>query len=408
MARSLSLALYLLTAARGAAGPVPQRAARPEGRLVWLHLAAGASAASLRQLASQLRGEDATLAFLVTSETRDPHVSHDYPVGTVSDFLPPDRIAAVDMFLDHWRPDLAVMTGTSLPPATIVQTERRGIPLVLADVRLGPGGGKVWEWRKGMVASLLARFTHLLVQDPETAHRLEALGGRQVLTEVTGRIEETTDPLPYNETERAEIVEGLRTRPVWLAVACPETEEAAIFAAHAQAMQHAHRMLLIVVPAHPAQAAGLADRAAREGWVVARRAAEEPPDQDVQVYIVDDDELGLWYRIAPVTYMGGTLFAGGTGRSPFEPAALGSAILHGPHPGPYPDAYARLGAANATRPVASPEALAAAVCDLISPDKAAQLAHNAWAMSSGGAEVTERVVRILLGTLATRDGREAA
>ena len=84
------------------------------------------------------------------------------------------------------------------------------------------------------------------------------------------------------------------------------------------------------------------------------------------------------------------------------------AILHGPHPGPYPDAYARLDEARATRRVETPAALADAVGDLIAPDKAATLAHNAWAASSGGAEVTERVAQVVLSSLQGRAGKAAA
>ena len=88
------------------------------------------------------------------------------------------------------------------------------------------------------------------------------------------------------------------------------------------------------------------------------------------------------------------------GATRWQPAALGSAIVHGPDPGPYPEAYARRPTdAFAARRVASGPDLADAITDLIAPDKAAFLAHNAWAAASGGAEVTERVMRLLFGLL---------
>ena len=139
---------------------------------------------------------------------------------------------------------------------------------------------------------------------------------------------------------------------------------------------------------------------------VALRSRDEDPADDVQVLVADTDgEMGLWYRLAPLVYMGGTLSASGTGRGPFEPAALGSAIVHGPHPGPHPEAYARLAEVFAARLVVDPETLATAVTELIAPDKAAYLAHNAWAASSGGAEVTERVMRLLFDQLDLAKGR---
>ena len=409
MGRSLALALYLMAAARGGSGPLPPRADRGDGVLVWLHLGDGAGLRSLAQLARQLGRERPDLRFLITAEGAEAPPAAGFPAGTATDVLPPDRLPALRPFLDHWRPDLALLAGESLPPALIAEAHERRIPLILADIRLTPATAAHWRWRRGMAGSLLARFDRILAQDPDTAARLRAIGGRLLQVDVAGRIEETTEPLSGNEPERAALAELLQTRPVWLAVACPESEEEAVLAAHAHAMRLAHRMLLILVPADPDRAPDLADRITREGWTAALRARDEEPEPEVQVFLADgESELGLWYRLSPVTFMGGTLAPGGGGRNPFEPAALGSAILHGPHPGPYPDAYARLTEARAARLVPTPAALADAVADLIAPDKAATLAHNAWAASSGGAEVTERVAEVVLATLRTRAGKAAA
>ncbi len=409
MARSLALALYLLAASRGGSEPAAARGRRPDGKLVWMHLGAGSNLKRLAQLARRLYDLRPGLAFLVTALGDASPTAAGFPGTMVTDRTPAERVPSVAAFLDHWRPDLALIAGATLPPALIAGTHDRGIPLILADIRLGTEDVGQWRWRRGLAASLLSRFSRVLAQDPETAARLRAIGGRQLPVEIAGRIEETSEPLPGSEAERAALAELLATRPVWLAVACPEAEEEAVIAAHARAMRLAHRMLLILVPADAQRADALADRIGREGWVVARRSREEEPEADVQVFLADGEaELGLWYRLAPVTFMGGTLSPGGTGRNPFEPAALGSAILHGPHPGPYPDAYALLADARATRLVNGAEALADAVADLIAPDRAALLAHNAWAVSSGGAEVTDRVAEIVLATLDGPSGKVAA
>lgn len=409
MARSLALALYLLAAGRGTAGPVVPRAPRPEGRLVWMHLGAGSTIKRLAQLARRLVEVRPGLTFLVTATGSDAADAEGFPRGTVVDRVPPERTSDIRAFLDHWQPDLGVFAGATLPPALIVATHDRGIALVLADIRLAAEDAQPWRWRRGLVGSLLARFDRVLAQDPDSAARLRAIGGRQLPVEVAGRIEETSAPLAANEAERASLAGLLATRPVWLAVACPEAEEEAVIAAHSRAMGLAHRMLLIVVPAEPQRAEALAERIAREGWVVARRWQEEEPEPDVQVFLADGEaELGLWYRLAPVTFMGGTLAPGRSGRNPFEPAALGSAILHGPYPGPYPEAYALLADARATRQVADADSLADAVGELMAPDKAALLAHNAWAASSGGAEVTDRVAEAVVATLDARSGKAAA
>lgn len=129
------------------------------------------------------------------------------------------------------------------------------------------------------------------------------------------------------------------------------------------------------------------------GWAVAQRALDEEPEPDIEVFVVDNPaEYGLWYRLAPVTFLGGSLLGKGSVRSPMEAAALGSAILHGPRTGLAGPVFGRLGVARATRAVASASDLGDALGDLLAPDRAARLAQAAWAVASDGADVTEGIL----------------
>jgi 3-deoxy-D-manno-octulosonic-acid transferase len=259
-----------------------------------------------------------------------------------------------------------------------------------------------WRWRRGMASALLHRFTRILAQDPDSAARLHALGAPPDRLDMAGRIEETTEPLPCTEAERAALAALLQARPVWLAMACPPAELEAVIAAHAQAMQLAHRMLLILVPADPDEAAAMAERCGREGWIIAERTREQEPEPEVQALIADGlGELGLWYRLAPVSFMGGTLLAGdgAAPRHPFEPAALGSAIIHGLLTETHSAEWTQLDGANAARMVTDAAGLARAVADLTAADQAAILAGNAWAVSTGGAAVLRRIADTVINAM---------
>jgi 3-deoxy-D-manno-octulosonic-acid transferase len=63
------------------------------------------------------------------------------------------------------------------------------------------------------------------------------------------------------------------------------------------------------------------------------------------------------------------------------------------------DIYQRLTEARAARLVSAPQSLAAAVNDLMSPDRAAAMAHAAWELVSAGADVTDRSVDLVLDRL---------
>ena len=83
------------------------------------------------------------------------------------------------------------------------------------------------------------------------------------------------------------------------------------------------------------------------------------------------------------------------GHNPFEPAALGSAILYGSHIGNFPDIYQRLSEAGGAIKIASAADLATSVAECLKPHKAASLAKAAWAVSSEGSGVTETVMNLM-------------
>jgi 3-deoxy-D-manno-octulosonic-acid transferase len=140
------------------------------------------------------------------------------------------------------------------------------------------------------------------------------------------------------------------------------------------------------------------------GFAVAQRSKGEVLDADTEVYLADTlGEMGLWYRIAPVSFVGGSLVAVG-GHNPFEPALLGSAILHGPFVRNFADAYARLADAGAAIRVRDEGELARALRRTLAPDRAAEMASAAWGTVSEGAEVTDTVIAAIAGFIDPGEG----
>lgn len=384
MALSIGRRLYNLTARHPAPVDLAPGGPRPAGKLVWLHAADEGSATALTRLSRKL-AEGGELSVLHTASTP----------GTGWQAPPADVTGEVTSFLDHWRPDLMLIGGGEVRPALFHEADLRRIPLLMANAAAPqlPAGRD--GWYPGLMRDALASLRHVMVLNDASARLMRKAGASSV--EVTGRLEEQSAVLPCLETERAAMASMLAARPIWLAADVPEAEEAAVIAAHRDALRLAHRLLLILVPQDPARAAGLAQQMdADEGWIVAQRGLEEEPASDVEVYMPDSSaEYGLWYRLAPVTYLGGSLAGGTPLRNPMEAASLGSAIVHGPRHGDHAATLRRLNAAQAVRAIAQATDLPAALGDLLSPDRSARQAAAAWAVVSEGAEVTERVVGLI-------------
>ncbi|WP_434616155.1 3-deoxy-D-manno-octulosonic acid transferase [Tabrizicola sp. M-4] len=390
MAYSLGLTLYNLSNRRETQTR-PERPARPAGPLVWLHAPGAEAARAQLELGRRLVEDDGVTVVLTCPD----------PLQTKTRILieppPADTPAEAAAFLDHWRPELAVLSEGELRPALLHEAIERKLPLLMVAGRAPSLIKERDGWYPGLTRGLLAEFRAVLTLDEPSARAFRKAGATPDAVEVTGRLEEESVALPYLEAERDALARQFATRPVWLAAALPEAEEAAVIAAHRAALRLAHRLLLIVVPQDPARVQPLAQRMEKEeGWTIALRGEEEEPDNETEVFIADSDrEFGLWYRLAPVTFLGGSLAGNGCLRNPLEPAALGSAILYGPRPGQFGTIFGRLGAARAARAVGSANDLAEALGDLLSPDRAARLAQAAWAVASDGAEVTERVLALI-------------
>jgi 3-deoxy-D-manno-octulosonic-acid transferase len=367
---------------------------RPDGPLIWLHAASVGEAQSVLTLIARLRTERPHIRLLVTTGTvTSARLLRDrLPPGAFHQYVPVDRPLWVARFLDHWRPDLALWVESELWPNMIAETQRRGIPMVLLNGRMSAKSFAGWQRARSLVRPLLAGFALCFAQSSVEAARFARLGARQVRT--PGNLKYAADPLPAAANELAALRSAIGARPVWLAASTHAGEEAIIVAAHRILARTRPDLLTIIVPRHAARGAALA----RElDIVIARRAAKEPITDKTAVYLADTmGELGLFYRAAPVVFVGGSLVAHG-GQNVLEPARQDCAIVHGPHMWNFQEIVSEMYRVEATREVADAESLAREV-EVLLADPAAHARRAAAAR--GVADAHRGVLDRVLGEMA--------
>jgi 3-deoxy-D-manno-octulosonic-acid transferase len=370
---------------------------RPDGQLVWFHAASVGEAASLIELFRRLQQARPELTCLVTTVTvtSAQFLADRLPDSCIHQYAPMDVVPWVERFLAHWRPDLAVWTESELWPAMLCQTYARGVPMLLINARISSRSFRRWQLLGGMAKALFARFDRILAQDDLAGEQLTLLGADPERLTVEGSLKEGAAPLPYDEAERVRIARVLSGRPVWLAASTHPGEEETALVAHVHARRALPMLAMILAPRHPARGDALAEMLRGKGYTVAQRSKGEPVTAETDVYLADTlGEMGLWYRIASVSFVGGSLVDVG-GHNPFEPALLGSAIIHGPHVRNFIDGYRRLAQADAAVLVRSEAELGEAIVATMAPERAAELAAHAWEAVSEGAEVTDAVLATL-------------
>lgn len=326
--------------------------ARPAGRLVWMHAVGLGEVLALRGLIEAMLRHDPDLHFLVTSTARSSAqvMGANLPPNTQHQYLPIDSSAFMARFLDHWRPDLSVWAEQELWPAAVVAAHKRGIPLALVNARITDASLAKRRKARGLYRDLFSRFALITAQEDRSAGNLAALGAQGVT--ISGSMKLAAPPLAADPEALAKAQVAVAGRRVWVAASTHADDEAQVLGAQKALWKADPRQLLILVPRDIARVGKLASDLHEAGLPFARRSLGREPQPEDAVWLADSyGELGLWYRLADVALIGGSFGTVG-GHNPWEAAALGTAVLHGPDTRNFARDYEVLDAKDAARPVA--------------------------------------------------------
>ena len=384
--------------------------AKKTGQLVWFHARNAASAMPLFHVIEQLNEQEIGLQFLVTTRRQESveNLMHTLPENTIHQFFPIDLDEPIKTFLDHWSPDILVVSEGEFWPRILTRLAKSNTPLISINTKMTDKSFLRWLWLPGLAKTVLRTFDLILAQDQQAAQKLKRLGARDGNIRVTGSMTATKKLLHYDEALYSSLSSAIGNRSVWFAAATNRDEEDVLVNAHKIAMRRNRRLLLILQTREEMRGSRIATRNENKNLSFALDENNERPDDTTDVYVLGPDEdLATYLRLASVTFCGGTLSNGKT-VDPFHPASMGSAIIHGPECGEYAEDFDRYREAGATQLVLNGGQLAKTLTEVIAPDVAAKMAHAAWEISSEGGEVSGIVISEILEKLAEGKHTDAA
>ena len=330
--------------------------ARPRGPLIWAHGASVGEMLAIVPLIERLRARG--FAVLITSGTVTSAklAERRLPPGAIHQFVPVDAPRYVASFLDHWRPNLALLCESDLWPNLILQSAECGVPMIQVNGRLSERSFERWRRAPATIAALLGQFDLCLAQSAADAERYADLGAPRV--SITGNLKLDVPAPPVEAQKLAAMQAATQGRPILVVASTHPGEEALVLDAHRRLKQSFPGLLTVVAPRHPERGPGVVDIASVAGLTAVMRSRGHLPDRGTDVYVADTiGELGLWYRLSPIVFIGGSLVRHG-GQNPIEAAKLGCAILHGPHVWNFAEIYDALDRAHGAEPVVDPGKLA--------------------------------------------------
>lgn len=370
---------------------------RPEGQLIWLHGASVGESLSLLPLIERLRSLYPHTSYLVTTGTVTSAalMAERLPKSAFHQYIPVDQPYYVGRFFDHWQPDIGLMVESELWPVLLGEAQKRSLPLGLINARLSEKSFRNWSKRSMAAHELLSAFGVILAQHNTYKERFAYLAQRTIIC--PGNLKRASAPLPADQTGLEDLQAQRAGRPIFLAASTHPGEEELIIRAHQTISADINNLLTIIVPRHPERGDDIEAMLIATGHRVARRSREDVITTENTIYLADTlGELGLFYRLCDVAFIGGSLVPTG-GHNPIEPAQLETTIITGPHIFNFQDTFQSMQSADAVLTIQDEEALTKAAIELFThPAKAEHLARRAksWA-DEGGEKVLDETIAAL-------------
>ncbi len=367
---------------------------RPKGRLVWIHAASVGETVSVLPLIEDLSGKGFTVLLTTVTVTAAELAGGRLPQGALHQFVPFDAPGPLSRFLDHWSPDMAMVVESEVWPCLFDELRQRAVPFVLLNGRLSDKSHRNWSRIPRSAGYIFRCLDMVLAQSAADADRFRQLGCRRV--ETPGNLKfDASEPVADAATVAA-LLEQIGRRPVWLSALTHPGEDEIALDAFARLRRDFPDLLLVLVPRHPVRAKDILDLIEQKGLSAVSRSSGAAIDASTQVFLGDTlGEMGLFYKLAPVTFLGGSFNDAG-GHNPVEAALSGSALVTGPNVANARAVYKEFWAKDAALKTAEPDKLAERVAGLLNnPQDADEQAARARALVEAGRGALHRTVQLL-------------
>jgi len=302
--------------------------------IIWVHAVSVGEVEASRPIIKALQAEYPEHQILLTTmtPTGSERVKLLFADTVKHCYLPYDLPFTIQRFLNRTQPKFGIIMETEIWPNLLFHCQQMNIPLVLANARMSERSAKGYARFPKFIKSVLRNVQLIAAQGQDDRRRFQQLGADIKKVHAIGNLKYEIS-LPASLTEQAAAMRDIWdiNRPVWVAASTHDGEEEIILNASRQVRSLFPDLLLIIVPRHPERFDRVTALIQRAGFKTLRRSEHRPCSSDIEILVVDTmGELPLFYAASDVAFVGGSLVPHG-GHNLLEPAALGRAVITGPH-----------------------------------------------------------------------------
>lgn len=366
--------------------------------VIWLHCVSVGETRAAAPLVQALLRQYPKYQILLTHTTPTGRATSEQLFGNSVQrvYLPYDVPFAVNRFLKHFKPALAVLMETELWFNLIEGCKQQAIPLLLVNARLSARSAHGYAKLGHLAQAGLQSLSAIAAQTEADAERLRNLGAGNV--SVIGNLKFDVMP-PEDAATQGLLLRKLlgKRRPVLLAASTRDGEEAMMLDAIAAA--NIPDLLTVIVPRHPQRFNEVAELLKKRGLLYCRRSEFSLDTGEIasnSVMLGDSmGELFTYYAACDVAFIGGSLLPLG-GQNLIEACAMGKPVLIGPHTFNFEQATELAIAAGAAQRVQDSMDLAVAIKTLFADEtKQQHMTAAALRFSAESRGATQRTLALI-------------
>jgi 3-deoxy-D-manno-octulosonic-acid transferase len=380
----------------------------PGRRPIWIHaVSVGETIASV-PLIRAIRDRHPELPVVVSVSTLTGHDVAGRLLGPIVDavfFFPFDFFWSVRKAIRCVCPTLFVLVESDIWPNLIFELKRHEIPFILVSARMSEKSFRGYGRISPFMREVFLHMSSICSQTERDAKRFVDIGAPPDKLFVTGNIKFDQPMDGPSEEQIAQLRTSMRIRQdasVFLAGSTHHGEEELLLRTFRELKKRLPDLVMVLAPRDPARAKGVKQLFQQAELATFLRTDLLNADDSSlpDVVIVDTlGELRRLYAVADVVFVGKSLVNLG-GQNPLEPAALGKAILFGPHMFNFELIARTLIQGGGAVEVASEKELLARANELLEDrarsDTLGERAHEVYVRNRGAVERTLQVLERFL------------
>tara|TARA_A100001035_G_C27769364_1_gene495468 strand:- start:444 stop:1694 length:1251 start_codon:yes stop_codon:yes gene_type:complete len=329
--------------------------------LIWFHGASVGEIMSVIPLIKYYENKKSIDQILITSSTlSSSKILKKYNLKkTIHQFYPIDHIFFVNIFLNYWRPKIAIFIESEIWPCMFKKIEQKKIPLILLNARLTKKTFKKWSIIKSFSEDVFSKIKFSYPQNDETKLYLQQMKSKKV--NQIGNLKF----IDYDDKSLSKINYNLKSefnkKKVWVASSTHKDEEIFCAKAHIELKKKVKNLITIIIPRHIHRVKDIVLDLEKLNLKVNLHSTKPKNLKFTDIYLVDTfGETKKFHDISSTVFLGGSIIKRG-GQNPLEAARLGSRVLHGSHTDNFKDVYKLLKKFKISKKISSSSDLASSI-----------------------------------------------